>query len=137
MKPALLFITILLIATSSSAQDTSRTFTIVFPINKIALTKEIRSTLDTVARTIKERSIYCNITGCSYGENEKRNIAAWNRMNNMVSYLVNKKSVNSDRIIFSYNTFCPGDGFNISFTNENDRTNTPPPHPDLRKKKSN
>jgi hypothetical protein len=131
MKPFFACIAFLLTTGCSFGQDTTKTYVINFPTNKTGLTKEIKTTLDSIARTMKAWSMNCTIRSCNYGENEKRLLAGWRRMSNMTTYLVKKQAMPPHHVNTSTNTSCTGDGFEISFTRENN--NTPAPaHPNIK-----
>jgi hypothetical protein len=119
-----------------SGQDsTNKIYQVKFSGYKSQLSREAIVTLNHIADIMKNNpGLNFKVTSCSGTENEKFNMASWDRVNNTIIYLVEKKRIKADRLIFN----CGDDGkdcntIELAFS-EDTVTTDAPPHPNLRKK---
>ncbi len=107
---------------------------IVFKGRVVALGKEARALCSSVAEKMRN-SPACKVAVIGYGESSKTaQQVSWDRVNEVIKYLVEKEGINSDRFIFRYgqsggdeNTIDLKDG-----TGEEGPNTVPAPHPNLR-----
>jgi hypothetical protein len=110
-------------------------YQIKFSGYKSRLSKEALATLNDVARFMKSKpDCDFKITGCSGTEVERLNVANWDRVNNTIIYLVEKKGIKAERFIFSYGEGKDCNTIDLQVTTDEKPTTDPPPHPNLRKK---
>jgi hypothetical protein len=116
--------------------STSKIYQIKFSGYKTKLSREAIVTLNHIADIMKSNPGFnFKVVGYSGNENERFNVANWDRVNNTITYLVEKKRIKADRLIFNY-----GDegkdcnAIELQWTEEKPPPNSPPPHPNLRKK---
>jgi hypothetical protein len=113
-----------------------KVYSIKFPVYKSRLSKEAKTILNDVAKTMKDQpGSHFAVTGyCSATENRRLNQASWDRANKIITYFVEKLGINADRLIFKYGSDSEDcNKIDIVFTDEIPNTD-PPPHPNLRKK---
>jgi outer membrane protein OmpA-like peptidoglycan-associated protein len=108
---------------------------VTFKAKSITLSNDAKALLASAATKIKENP-NCKIAVigyCSSSKSEQQ--LSWDRVNAVISYLVDKEGIGQDRFIFKYgetggdcNTVDLRDG-----TNEEGPTTVPAPHPNLRR----
>jgi len=109
---------------------------IVFKGRTVTLNKDGKALASTIAEKMRNNPA-CKVAVIGYGESSKTaQQLSWDRVNEVIKYLVEKEGVNSDRFIFRYgqtggdeNTIDIKDG-----TGEEGPNTVPAPHPNLRKK---
>ena len=109
---------------------------IVFKGRTVTLSKEGQVLATTIADKMKNNP-GCKVAVIGYGESSKTaQQLSWDRVNEVIKYLVEKEGINSDRFIFRYgqtggdeNTIDIKDG-----TGEEGPNTVPAPHPNLRKR---
>jgi hypothetical protein len=109
---------------------------IVFKGRTVTLSKDGKALASTIAEKMRNNPA-CKVAVIGYGESSKTaQQLSWDRVNEVIKYLVEKEGVNSDRFIFRYgqtggdeNTIDIKDG-----TGEEGPNTVPAPHPNLRKK---
>ena len=110
---------------------------ISFKGKSVTLSKDGKALLASVAEKLRNNP-NCKIAVIGYGESSKSaQQLSWDRVNEVIKYLVEKEGVSQDRFIFRYgqsggdeNTIDLKDG-----TGEEGPNTVPAPHPNLRKKK--
>ncbi|HVM88204.1 MAG TPA: OmpA family protein [Puia sp.] len=103
----------------------------------ITLSKDAKALLASVADKMRNNP-NCKVAVIGYGESSKSaQQLSWDRVNEVIKYLVEKEGISSDRLIFHYgqtngdeNTIDLKDG-----TGDEGPNTVPAPHPNLRKKK--
>jgi outer membrane protein OmpA-like peptidoglycan-associated protein len=109
---------------------------IVFKGRSVTLTKDGKALAESIAEKMKDNP-GCKVAVIGYGESSKSaQQLSWDRVNEVIKYLVEKEGINSDRFIFRYgqtggdeNTIDIKDG-----TGEEGPNTVPAPHPNLRKR---
>ncbi len=109
---------------------------IVFKGRSVTLSKDGKALASTIAEKMRNNP-GCKVAVIGYGESSKSaQQLSWDRVNEVIKYLVEKEGVSSDRFIFRYgqaggaeNTIDIKDG-----TGEEGPNTVPAPHPNLRKK---
>jgi hypothetical protein len=109
---------------------------IVFKGRSVTLSKDGKALASTVAEKMRNNPA-CKVAVIGYGESSKSaQQLSWDRVNEVIKYLVEKEGINSDRFIFRYgqtggdeNTIDIKDG-----TGEEGPNTVPAPHPNLRKR---
>jgi outer membrane protein OmpA-like peptidoglycan-associated protein len=109
---------------------------IIFKGRSITLNKDEQALLATIAEKMRNNP-NCKVAVIGYGESSKTaQQLSWDRVNEIIKYLVEKEGISSDRFIFRYgqtggdeNTIDLKDG-----TGEEGPNTLPAPHPNLRKK---
>jgi len=109
---------------------------IVFKGRTVTLSKDGKALASTIAEKMRNNP-GCKVAVIGYGESSKTaQQLSWDRVNEVIKYLVEKEGVNSDRFIFRYgqtggdeNTIDIKDG-----TGEEGPNTVPAPHPNLRKR---
>src|SRR5215813_4565479 len=86
------------------AQDsTNKVYQIKFSGYESVLSKEAKAILNEISAVMKNRpGRNFKIISCQGTENEKFNMANWNRVNKTVTYLVEKKGISGNRLVFTY-----------------------------------
>jgi outer membrane protein OmpA-like peptidoglycan-associated protein len=108
---------------------------VTFKAKSITLSNDAKALLATAATKIKENP-NCKIAVIGYCSSSKaEQQLSWDRVNAVISYLVDKEGIGQDRFIFKYgetggdcNTVDLRDG-----TNDEGPTTVPAPHPNLRR----
>jgi outer membrane protein OmpA-like peptidoglycan-associated protein len=108
---------------------------VTFKPRSITLSNDAKALLATAAQKIKDNP-NCKIAVIGYCSSSKaEQQLSWDRVNAVISYLVDKEGINQDRFIFKYgemggdcNTVDLRDG-----TGEEGPTTVPAPHPNLRR----
>ena len=109
---------------------------IPFKGRTVTLSKDAKALLTSVAEKMRNNP-NCKVAVVGYGESSKAaQQLSWDRVNEVIKYLVEKEGVSADRFIFRYgqtggdeNTIDLKDG-----TGEEGPNTVPAPHPNLRKK---
>jgi hypothetical protein len=109
---------------------------IVFKGRSVTLSKDGKALASTIAEKMRNNP-GCKVAVIGYGESSKSaQQLSWDRVNEVIKYLVEKEGINSDRFIFRYgqtggdeNTIDIKDG-----TGEEGPNTVPAPHPNLRKR---
>ena len=109
---------------------------IVFKGRSVTLSKDGKALASTIAEKMRNNPA-CKVAVIGYGESSKSaQQLSWDRVNEVIKYLVEKEGINSDRFIFRYgqtggaeNTIDIKDG-----TGEEGPNTVPAPHPNLRKR---
>lgn len=109
---------------------------IVFKGRSVTLSKDGKALASTIAEKMRNNPS-CKVAVIGYGESSKSaQQLSWDRVNEVIKYLVEKEGINSDRFIFRYgqtggdeNTIDVKDG-----TGEEGPNTVPAPHPNLRKR---
>jgi hypothetical protein len=109
---------------------------IVFKGRSVTLSKDGKALASTIAEKMRNNP-GCKVAVIGYGESSKTaQQLSWDRVNEVIKYLVEKEGINSDRFIFRYgqtggdeNTIDVKDG-----TGEEGPNAVPAPHPNLRKR---
>jgi outer membrane protein OmpA-like peptidoglycan-associated protein len=109
---------------------------IVFKGRSVTLSKDGKALASTIAEKMRNNP-NCKVAVIGYGESSKSaQQLSWDRVNEVIKYLVEKEGINSDRFIFRYgqtggdeNTIDVKDG-----TGEEGPNTVPAPHPNLRKR---
>jgi outer membrane protein OmpA-like peptidoglycan-associated protein len=109
---------------------------IVFKGRSVTLSKDGMALASTIAEKMRNNPA-CKVAVIGYGESSKTaQQLSWDRVNEVIKYLVEKEGINSDRFIFRYgqtggdeNTIDIKDG-----TGEEGPNTVPAPHPNLRKR---
>jgi outer membrane protein OmpA-like peptidoglycan-associated protein len=109
---------------------------IVFKGRSVTLSKDGMALASTIAEKMRNNP-GCKVAVIGYGESSKTaQQLSWDRVNEVIKYLVEKEGINSDRFIFRYgqtggdeNTIDVKDG-----TGEEGPNTVPAPHPNLRKR---
>jgi outer membrane protein OmpA-like peptidoglycan-associated protein len=108
---------------------------IVFKGRSVTLNKDGKALASTVAEKMRNNP-GCKVAVIGYGESSKSaQQLSWDRVNEVIKYLVEKEGVNSDRFIFRYGQ-AGGDENTIDIkdgTGEEGPNTVPAPHPNLRK----
>ena len=110
---------------------------ITFKGKTVTLSKDAKALLASVAEKLKNNP-NCKVAVIGYGESSKSaQQLSWDRVNEVIKYLVEKEGISQDRFIFRYgqsggdeNTIDLKDG-----TGEEGPNTVPAPHPNLMKKK--
>ena len=109
---------------------------IVFKGRSVTLNKDGKVLAESIAEKMRNNP-GCKVAVIGYGESSKSaQQLSWDRVNEVIKYLVEKEGINSDRFIFRYgqvggdeNTIDIKDG-----TGEEGPNTVPAPHPNLRKR---
>jgi outer membrane protein OmpA-like peptidoglycan-associated protein len=109
---------------------------IVFKGRTVTLNKDGKVLAESIAEKMRNNP-GCKVAVIGYGESSKSaQQLSWDRVNEVIKYLVEKEGINSDRFIFRYgqtggdeNTIDIKDG-----TGEEGPNTVPAPHPNLRKR---
>ena len=109
---------------------------IVFKGRSVTLSKDGKVLAESIADKMRNNPA-CKVAVIGYGESSKSaQQLSWDRVNEVIKYLVEKEGINSDRFIFRYgqtggdeNTIDVKDG-----TGEEGPNTVPAPHPNLRKR---
>jgi outer membrane protein OmpA-like peptidoglycan-associated protein len=110
---------------------------ITFKGKAVTLSKDAKALLASVAEKMRNNP-NCKVAVVGYGESSKAaQQLSWDRVNQVITYLIEKEGISGDRFIFRYaqtggdeNTIDLKDG-----TGEEGPNTVPAPHPNLRKKK--
>ena len=109
---------------------------ITFKGRSVTLSKDGQALLATVAEKMRENP-NCKVAVIGYGESSKSaQQLSWDRVNEVIKYLVEKEGINSDRFIFRYGQ-SGGDENTIDLkdaTGEEGPNTVPAPHPNLRRR---
>jgi len=109
---------------------------ITFKGRSVTLNKDGQALLATVADKMRNNP-NCKVAVIGYGESSKSaQQLSWDRVNEVIKYLVEKEGINSDRFIFRYGQ-SGGDENTIDLkdaTGEEGPNAVPAPHPNLRKR---
>ncbi|HVY76137.1 MAG TPA: hypothetical protein VG890_14985 [Puia sp.] len=109
---------------------------IVFKGRSVTLSKDGKALAAVIAEKMRENPS-CKVAVIGYGEsNKSEQQLSWDRVNEVIKYLVEKEGISSDRFIFRYgqtggdpNTIDVKDG-----TGEEGPNTVPAPHPNLRRR---
>ena len=114
--------------TISPVDTNTRIGSIKFTAYNSRLSKKIKNELNRVATTIQNSpGSFIAITGyCGATENQQLNKANWDRANEIIKYLTQKKNINTDRFIFRYGEE-GGDCNTVEISLFNEPVNEPPP----------
>ncbi len=105
---------------------------IQFKPNTVYVTKEMEITLNAVAQKIKS-SPACNIKVVGFAfANKSSQQTSWDRVNNVIRYLVEKQGIAESRFIFEYGQQGDSNIVNLQATTESGPNVVPAPHPQLR-----
>lgn len=108
-----------------------------FKEHSIALSNDAKAVLASVAEKMRQHAD-CKVAVIGYGESNKAaQQLSWDRVNAVISYLVEKEGVSQDRFIFRHSQE-GGDGNTVDLkdgTGAEGPSTVPAPHPNLRKKK--
>ncbi len=108
-----------------------------FSGRSVALSKDAKAVLEGVAAKMRNNPD-CKVAVVGYGESNKAaQQLSWDRVNTVITYLVEKEGVSQDRFIFRHSQE-GGDGNTVDLrdgTGEEGPSTVPAPHPNLRKKK--
>jgi outer membrane protein OmpA-like peptidoglycan-associated protein len=108
-----------------------------FSGKSIALSNDAKAVLAGVAEKMRNNAA-CKVAVIGYGESNKAaQELSWDRVNTVISYLVEKEGISQDRFIFRHSQE-GGDGNTVDLkdgTGEEGPSTVPAPHPNLRKKK--
>lgn len=121
---------------SFSQDSIGKTYTIKFSRHQTNLSKEADSILINIARSLKDQPNYNleMICHCGYTENERLNVANWDRINKIINRFVKRFGLKADRFFFHYGQALEDcDTVELRFTDEKFSTDGPP-HPNLLKK---
>jgi outer membrane protein OmpA-like peptidoglycan-associated protein len=110
---------------------------VTFKGKSVVLSKDAKALLASVADKMRNNP-NCKVAVVGYGESSKAaQQLSWDRVNQVITYLIEKEGMSGDRFIFRYaqtggdeNTIDLKDG-----TGEEGPNTVPAPHPNLRKKK--
>ncbi len=110
---------------------------VTFKGKTVTLSKDAKALLASVAEKMRNNP-NCKVAVVGYGESSKAaQQLSWDRVNQVITYLIEKEGISGDRFIFRYaqtggdeNTIDLKDG-----TGEEGPNTVPAPHPNLRKKK--
>ncbi|MBS1599606.1 MAG: OmpA family protein [Bacteroidetes bacterium] len=109
---------------------------ITFKGRSVTLSKDGEALLATVADKMRNNP-NCKVAVIGYGESSKSaQQLSWDRVNDVIKYLVEKEGISSDRFIFRYGQ-TGGDENTIDLkdaTGEEGPNTVPAPHPNLRKR---
>jgi outer membrane protein OmpA-like peptidoglycan-associated protein len=108
-----------------------------FKERSIVLSNDAKAVLAGVAEKMRQH-VDCKVAVIGYGESNKAaQQLSWDRVNAVISYMVEKEGINQDRFIFRHSQE-GGDGNTVDLkdgTGEEGPSTVAPPHPNLRKKK--
>ena len=108
-----------------------------FSGRSVALSKDAKAVLEGVAAKMRNNP-NCKVAVVGYGESNKAaQQLSWDRVNTVITYLVEKEGISQDRFIFRHSQE-GGDGNTVDLrdgTGEEGPSTVPAPHPNLRKKK--
>ncbi len=111
---------------------------ITFKGRAVTLSKDAKALLASVAEKMRNNP-NCKVAVVGYGESSKlAQQLSWDRVNEVIKYLVEKEGVSQDRFIFKYGQSGGGDENTIDLkdgTGEEGPNTVAPPHPNLMKKK--
>jgi len=111
---------------------------ITFKGRTVTLSKDAKALLASVAEKMRNNP-NCKVAVIGYGESSKAaQQLSWDRVNEVIKYLVEKEGVSQDRFIFKYGQSGAGDENTIDLkdgTGEEGPNTVAPPHPNLMKKK--
>lgn len=109
---------------------------ITFKGRSVTLNKDAQALLATVAEKMRNNP-NCKVAVIGYGESSKSaQQLSWDRVNEVIKYLVEKEGISLDRFIFRYGQ-TGGEESTIDLkdgTGEEGPNTVPAPHPNLRKK---
>jgi len=109
---------------------------ITFKGRSVTLSKDGQALLATVAEKMRNNPT-CKVAVIGYGESSKSaQQLSWDRVNEVIKYLVEKEGISSDRFIFRYGQ-TGGDENTIDLkdaTGEEGPNTVPAPHPNLRRR---
>ncbi|PWT74769.1 MAG: hypothetical protein C5B59_10385 [Bacteroidetes bacterium] len=109
---------------------------ITFKGRSVSLSKDAQALLATVAEKMRNNPT-CKVAVIGYGESSKSaQQLSWDRVNEVIKYLVEKEGINSDRFIFRYGQ-SGGEENTIDLkdaTGEEGPNTVPAPHPNLRRR---
>ena len=122
----------------SSGQDAlNKEWAIKFTSYQTKLSKDVRATVDSIAAKMKANPniSYLLTSYCLSCKNSRYNQVRWDRVNNIITYLIKNKGISPDRLVGRSGI----DGGNcdtieFSVTDEHPNAVAPPPHLNLRKK---
>lgn len=114
-----------------------QTYVMKFATYSAKLTKQHRLVLDSVAAAMKlHPAYYCKVGAACQTENQRQSQATWDRAKNIITYL-QKKGVDSAHLFGTTSGYTPDcNSTELVLTDDDSFKEMPPPHPDLRKKKS-
>jgi outer membrane protein OmpA-like peptidoglycan-associated protein len=108
-----------------------------FSGRSVSLSKDAKAVLAGVAEKMRNNP-NCKVAVIGYGESNKAaQQLSWDRVNTVITYLVEKEGISQDRFIFRHSQE-GGDGNTVDLkdgTGEEGPSTVPAPHPNLRKKK--
>jgi hypothetical protein len=108
-----------------------------FSGKSITLSNDAKAVLAGVAEKMRNNA-GCKVAVIGYGESNKAaQQLSWDRVNTVISYLVEKEGISQDRFIFRHSQE-GGDGNTVDLRDGSDQegpSTVPAPHPNLRKKK--
>lgn len=138
-RRAMLFIGMLLAGLSGSAQNNTAPElpSISFVGNSVTLSKDAKAVIEAVANIIKQHP-EMRVVVKGYCASSKRSVQlSWDRVNRVITYLVEKQGILEDRFIFNY----AGDAGDCNVVDmraaqpgEEGPSSVPAPHPNLRRK---
>jgi OOP family OmpA-OmpF porin len=121
------------LVTSAQSCDGGALPSIPFKVNSASLSDEAKRMLEAVATQIKDHP-GCKVKTLSYSSSSKSvQQRSWERVNAVISYLVEKQGISEQRLIFNYGESGTSDNVDLVFTTEQGPENVPAPHPYLRK----
>ncbi|MBS1562983.1 MAG: OmpA family protein [Bacteroidetes bacterium] len=107
-----------------------------FTGKSVTLSKDAKAVLAGVAEKMRQNAA-CHVAVIGYGESNKAaQQLSWDRVNAVISYLVEKEGISQDRFIFRHSQ-ADGDGNTVDLkdgTGEEGPSTVPAPHPNLRHK---
>jgi len=128
-------ILIFLLSVNVFAQDTTRKYSIRFKEYKSILNKEGKFTLNTLAAELRKFPAF-NIemkNACGATENQRMNEASWDRLNNIIDYLVKTLKIDPNRILVSNTEITDCNKIDLILTSENPLNIPDKPHPRIKK----
>lgn len=107
-----------------------------FKKNSAALTADAQAALNTLAASVRDNPS-CKMVVTGYGEPSKAGQQlSWDRVNSVISYLVDRQGISADRFIFRHSQ-AGGDPNTVDIraagADESGPNTVPAPHPNLRK----
>jgi outer membrane protein OmpA-like peptidoglycan-associated protein len=108
-----------------------------FSGKSVTLSKDAKAVLASVAEKMRNNP-NCKVAVVGYGESNKAaQQLSWDRVNAVITYLVEKEGISADRFIFKHSQ-AEGDANTVDLrdgTGQEGPSTVPAPHPNLRKKK--
>jgi hypothetical protein len=117
-----------------SQDDINKEYTIKFTGDETTRSKQAKVVLDSIASLMKSQPNRVYMIGSCMSCNCRKSGVIWNRVNNIVTRLVEKYGIAAERFLFRYeDNLGNWDKVYLRYTDERVSTD-PPPHPTLRKK---